>query len=63
MEALNVSAITVGIHLIVKTSVSTEKAPEIYDTSTCKEGEASAQGVGCKKCPDPSGEQVSTCKI
>ena len=50
----------------VKTSVSTEKAPEMSDASTQMElvrKETSVQTVGCNKCPEPCpGEEVSTCK-
>ena len=56
----------VGTHLRVKTSVSTEKAPEMSDASSQMElvrKETSVQTVGCNECPDPSpGEKVSTCK-
>ena len=56
----------VGTCLRVKTSVSTEKAPEMSDASTQTElvrKETSVQTVGCNECPDPSpGEKVSTCK-
>ena len=56
----------VSTPLRVKTSVSTEKAPEMSDASTQKEllrKETSVQMVGCNECPDPSpGEKVSTCK-
>ena len=55
-----------GTHLRVKTSVSTEKAPEMSDASTQMKlvrKETSVQTVGCNECPDPSpGEKVSTCK-
>ena len=50
----------------VKTSVSTEKAPEVSNASTQTElvrKEISVQTVGCNECPDPSpGETVSACK-
>ena len=52
--------------LRVKTSVSTEEAPEMSDASTQTElvrKETSVETVGCNECPEPSpGEKVSTCK-